>query len=61
MNMQKAGIRWAGCSGGDTKQPPQPLMSLLYTVANKGVTVLRVVCRCSYQEQGEPVIAILCT
>jgi hypothetical protein len=32
--MQKAGIRWAGCSGGDTQQPPPPPASLLYTAAN---------------------------
>jgi hypothetical protein len=45
-NMQKAGIRWAGCLGGDTQQPQPPPASLLYTVANKEVE------HCSYQEQG---------
>jgi hypothetical protein len=35
--MQKAGIRWAGCSGGDTQQPHTTPESLLYIVTNKGV------------------------
>jgi hypothetical protein len=34
---KKAGIRWAGHSGGDTQQPPPPPASLLYTAANKEV------------------------
>jgi hypothetical protein len=34
-NMQKPGVRWAGCSGGDTPLPPPPPASLLYTAANK--------------------------
>jgi hypothetical protein len=37
INMQKAGIRWAGCSGGDTQQPHTTPESLLYIVTNKGV------------------------
>jgi hypothetical protein len=36
-NMQKAGIRCAGCSGGDTQQPRPPPSSLLYKAANKEV------------------------
>jgi hypothetical protein len=36
-NMQKAGVRWAGCCDGDTQQPPAPPASLLYTAANKRV------------------------
>jgi hypothetical protein len=35
--MQKAGIRCAGGSGGDTPQPQPPPVSLLYTMANKEV------------------------
>jgi hypothetical protein len=34
---KKAGIRWSGCSGGDTQQLPPAPASLLYTVANKEV------------------------
>jgi hypothetical protein len=34
-NMQKAGVRWAGCSDGDTQQPRPPPVRLLYTVAKK--------------------------
>jgi hypothetical protein len=36
-NMQKAGVRWVGCSGGDTQQQHPPPACLLYTVANKEV------------------------
>jgi hypothetical protein len=36
-NMQKAGVRWARCSGGDTQHPHPLPASLLYTVANKEV------------------------
>jgi hypothetical protein len=35
--MQKAGVRWTGCSDGDTQQPHPPPAGLLYTVANKEV------------------------
>jgi hypothetical protein len=34
---KKAGVRWAGCPGGDTQQPPPPPASLLYIVTNKEV------------------------
>jgi hypothetical protein len=34
---KKAGVRWAGRSGGDAQQPPPPPASLLYTVANEEV------------------------
>jgi hypothetical protein len=34
-NMQKAGVRWAGGSDGDTQQPCPPPVSLLYTVATR--------------------------
>jgi hypothetical protein len=33
--MQKAGLRWAGCSGRDTRQPQPPPGSLLCTAANQ--------------------------
>jgi hypothetical protein len=33
--MHKAGVRWAGCSDGDTPAPPPPVC-LLYTVATQG-------------------------
>jgi hypothetical protein len=33
--MQKAGIRWAGCSGGNTEQLQPTPASLLYTATNK--------------------------
>jgi hypothetical protein len=36
-NMQKAGVRWAGHSDGDTQQLCPPPVSLLYIVANKEV------------------------
>jgi hypothetical protein len=36
-NVQKAGVRWAGYSGGDTQQPPPSPASLLYTAANHKV------------------------
>jgi hypothetical protein len=36
-NVQKAEVRWAGCSDGDTQQPCLPPASLLCTVANKEV------------------------
>jgi hypothetical protein len=35
--MQKAEVRWAGCSDEDTKQAHPPPASLLYTMANKEV------------------------
>jgi hypothetical protein len=36
-NMQKAGVRWAGHSDGDTQWAPSPPVNSLYTVANKEV------------------------
>jgi hypothetical protein len=36
-NMQKAGVRRAGCSGGDAQQPHPSPASLLYTAANQEV------------------------
>jgi hypothetical protein len=33
--MQKAGINWDGCSGGDTQQPLPPPVHLLYIMANE--------------------------
>jgi hypothetical protein len=34
-NMHKTGVRYDGCSDGDTPAPPPP-MSLLYTVTTRG-------------------------
>jgi hypothetical protein len=36
-NIQKAGVKWAGHSDGDTQQPHSPPASLLYIVANRKV------------------------
>jgi hypothetical protein len=36
-NKQKAGVRWTGCSDGDTQQLHLPPVSLLYTAANQEV------------------------
>jgi hypothetical protein len=35
--MQKARVKWAGCSDRDTQQQHPPPVSLLNTVANKEV------------------------